>query len=79
MKDKKLPVLIASSVNENKISFTLKGAITMIVIMALRSTDIDLSANEITATIEAMFMIAGGLAVIAGTLRKLWVGFKLDR
>ena len=71
--------LITSSANPENVGVTFQGAVTIITIMALRSTSIDLSASEITATIEAIFMIAGGLAVVAGTFRKLWIGFKLDR
>ena len=71
--------LIASSKNEENVSVALQGAITLITIMALRSTDINLSASEITATIEAIFMIAGGLAVVAGTFRKLYIGFGIGK
>ena len=71
--------LITSSANSENIGVTFQGAITIITIMALRSTSIDLSASEITATIEAIFMIAGGLAVVAGTFRKLYIGFGIGK
>ena len=71
--------LIRSSADPDKVGVTFQGAVVFLAIMILPMGGIDLGANEITATIEAIFVVIANIAIIAGTFRKLWIGFKLDR
>ena len=71
--------LIRSSADPEKVGVTFQGAVTLIVIMVLPMANIDLSVNEVTATMEAIFVIIANFAILAGVFRKLWIGFKLGR
>lgn len=69
--------LIRSSADPEKVSLTLQGAVTLIAITLLSMTSIDLSANEITAAIEAIVTIIAELAMLVGLIRKVYVGLGL--
>lgn len=74
-----LPKVLASSANSEKVSVTFIGAITLIAIMAINQLGIDMSANEITTIIELLFVVGGGIMTLAGTFRKLYYRFGLDK
>lgn len=72
-------VLIRSSVDPDKVGATFQGAVGLILVALLPYFGAGISENEIVLFIKAVVAVVSGFAVIAGTLRKLWIGFKLDR
>lgn len=71
-------VLIRSSVDPDKVGVTFQGAVGLILVSLLPYLGASISENEIVLFIKAVVAVVSGLAVIAGTFRKLWVGFKLN-
>ena len=74
-----IPKTLQSSADDKKYSLTLQSAIALIIISLLPTLNIDLSAGEVTQTIETIGVVLAGLGFLAGIFRKLYIGLGIGK
>ena len=62
---------LASSVNPNNVSLTIKGATVLLLVYLVRQIGYDINQSDALMFVEAIALIGGAIATVIGLARKV--------